>query len=240
MLRICDGVVQLATGKFWALVIFITLPDEDAFHLPIFTCVCHRFVIRCKRSILHTRPPPIRSHFSNGNTRMKRKIHGTLFEINKNRIATISGKSANSMETVSEKCYCSWTTKKTNRQKVNKINRETNSKCKENRDRCVFEVCVCGRKTAQSDILISVDLTTEIVRDKFEISSIYGCSLRHRNQQQRQFEFIYDFCFEHFSLCLNKVNAITLSRSLDAIFRLILFLQNVLRSKSIERYTAHA
>lgn len=34
------------------------------------------------------------------------------------------------------------------------------------------------RKTAQSEIfLISVDFMFEIVRDKFEISSIYGCSL---------------------------------------------------------------
>lgn len=31
-------------------------------------------------------------------------------------------------------------------------------------------------KTVQSEILISVDFMFEIVRDKFEISSIYGCS----------------------------------------------------------------
>lgn len=36
-----SNVVQQAAGKFWALVIFITLPDEDAFHLPIFTCVSY-------------------------------------------------------------------------------------------------------------------------------------------------------------------------------------------------------
>lgn len=36
-------------------------------------------------------------------------------------------------------------------------------------------------ETAQSDILISVDFVVEIVRDKFEISSIYGCSLENKS-----------------------------------------------------------
>lgn len=59
MLRMNVGVLQQATGKFWALVIFITLPDEDAFHLPNFhECVRHKYVIRCKRNIIYTRPPP--------------------------------------------------------------------------------------------------------------------------------------------------------------------------------------
>lgn len=42
-----------------------------------------------------------------------------------------------------------------------------------------------ARTTVQSEILISVDFMLEIVRDKFEISSIYGCSAR----EQKQFQF---------------------------------------------------
>lgn len=73
---------------------------------------------------------------------------------------------------------------KTKQPKVNKVNRNERKEQREPRKVCICSRVwsLCGRKTAQSDILISVDFIAEIVRDKFEISSIYGCSLRHRNQ----------------------------------------------------------
>lgn len=51
------GVLHASDGQIWALVIFVTLPDEDAFHLPIFflSCVSHTFVDSNANEALYTR-----------------------------------------------------------------------------------------------------------------------------------------------------------------------------------------